>query len=138
MVNILLSKVFDQWPKVEVEDLIKWLYFLPILLDKKKERDRYSKNRKVKIEVTFSKNVFLIVILHWFILHLFKTSINICKKNHVKKSGRYNPSLNTANKNKIIDNLDKRANNLNISIIDKNINKIENNLNRSRDTADTN
>ena len=70
--------------------------FLLIPLDEKKERDGRLNKRGVKVGAASSKNVFLIVLLYWPTLCLFRTGVDVYKEDHVEKSGGY--SINTVAK----------------------------------------
>lgn len=77
-------------------------YFLPILLNKKIEKDKhsFSMNKKAKIERVFFEDVFLISLLYWSSLCFLKINVDICKKDHIRKDGGENPSLSTGTANR--------------------------------------
>lgn len=124
--------------------------FLLILLNGKRKKDKrlLSGNRGAKIKEVFSEDTFLIIPIYWPSLCLSKTSICICRENHIRKKGRNNPGLNTyvTNRNKEIDNLstspniadtNKKANNLRIGINIADINRGANNLGKKTDIPNT-
>lgn len=99
--------------------------FLPIPLDKNKERDARLGKKGIKAEVIFSKNALLIVLPYWPTLCLLKTDVGVRGKDHIRKSKGYD--ANTANRDKKVDNLgtstadgDREADNLGTYTIDEN------------------
>lgn len=114
-------------------------------LDKKKGRDVHSKNSEVKINATFSKDDFLIVIPHWPTLCLSKISVSICKKNYIRKSVIYNLSLGISDENGRINNrgisicaANGRSNNLSTSITDIDVDRKADNSGINSSIADIN
>ena len=128
-------------------------YFLTILLDKKRGRDRYLEKKGVKIRAAFFEDALLIVLLYWPILCFFKTSISVCRENYIGKSRWYgastanthgradNSGTNLVDGNRGTDNpgagpadKKKRVDHLDIGIADKN--KRGNNLNTGKTDRD--
>lgn len=104
-----------------------------ILLDGKKRRDGhlFGKNKGAKVGKAFSKDIFLIILLHKPSFCLFGIGIGICRENYIRK-GRENNSIlgiNIANK---IERANNPSKNTNPANIDGGVEK----LGRSTDTAD--
>lgn len=91
--------------------------FLLILPNKKKEKNKYLKNRKAKVGAIFSKDIFLIIMFDWLIFCFLRISINICGKDYIKKNRGYNLGPNIIKRDKKADNLDRKVDNLSTSII---------------------
>lgn len=110
---------------------------MPIPLDGKREKDRFSENREVNVGATSSGDAVLIVTPHWPIFSLFGISINICKENPVDKSRGYNPSPGTADGNKKADNQDGGADDPGTGTADINVDGKADNLGTSISTVNT-
>lgn len=89
-----------------------------IPLDKKKMENEhlFGRNKVAKIGETFSKDGFLIILLHWPSFYFSKTDTAIYKKNYIGKGEKDNLSLGIGTINKY-----RRTNNqsININIADK-------------------
>lgn len=126
-------------------------YFLPILLDEKKKEDKriFSGNRRAKVEKTLFEYVLLIIPLYWSSFCLFKTSIGICRENHIRKGKGDNLGLgkSTIDRDKRVDkpsigidiaNMDKKTDNQGISTETADRNKGVDNPGTSINIADSN
>lgn len=93
---------------------IKTIYFFLIVLNRKIKWDGrlISRNKEAKVEVTFSKNIILIIWSHIFNF-CFSKNVGIYKNNSIKTS-KNNLGID------IID-IDKNRKTKNLNIIDKNI-----------------
>lgn len=89
-------------------------------MNKKKKEDNYliSENRRAKVEVASYKDAFSIIWSHWPNFLFFKTSINICRDDYIRKNGD-NANINI---------VDGRAENLDTNTIDVNENRRVNNI----------
>lgn len=123
-----------------------------LLLNEKRKKDRrlLSRNKRAKNRETFSKDAFLILLLHQPSLCFLGTGISVYIKDHIEKdreddlgSGTSiidkdrkvdNISINTLN----INNIDREVNNLSISIDKLDVDKRVNNLSTSIDTTNIN
>ena len=140
----------SQWPTVNIEGLIKWLFFANTNGWKgKKIKHSFDRNKRAKIEEVFSEDAFLIIQLNWPSLCLSKIGVSVYEKNYVRKSARDNssPSINKTDEDKRADNLgigidtldtdgraDKSSKNTDIS----DINKRTDNSDISTNILDTN
>lgn len=97
--------------------------FLLILLDKKREGDKYLENKRAKIKIAFFEDGFWIITPYWLLFYFSKINIDICRKDYIRKSKKINLDLSIIDRNKKINNSDEKINNLNIGIVDINIDK---------------